>query len=104
MKTVIDFFESVGFDIVFKKENIFRALYSSKGTSIYAEYRDSVLGIWYEHHNVKKQILDDSFIESGEDLKLILSKNVYLRRELPYLMRQIEEYNCSRSEECSSEV
>lgn len=100
MKTVLDFFEGVGFDIVFKQENVFRALYSSKGTSIYAQYKDSVLGIWYEHHNVRKQILDDSFIDNAEELKLILSRNVYIRKELPFLMQQVDEFSSSEHQKC----
>lgn len=92
MEEIKQFLKSIGFKVVFEENDGFRALYSSKGINLYIGYQSSVLRIWYHYHTIKRQILSDSFIEKAEDLQFILSRNVYLKNEFPFMMKQIQDY------------
>lgn len=92
MEELKHFLSNVGFDVVFEENDAFRALYSSKGINLYIGYQSSVIRIWYNYYTVKRQILSDSFIDKAEDLQFILSRNVYLKNEFPFLMKQIQAY------------
>lgn len=92
MDKVIIFLKTVGFEIVNKKPKSFRALYFAKGINLYVDYKDPTTGIWYDYHLKERRILDDSLLENVEALQFVLSRNVYIKNEFPYLMKKINEY------------
>ncbi|MFD1095001.1 hypothetical protein [Salegentibacter chungangensis] len=100
MNQILNFLKAVKFEITDEGTNSFRALYSSKGIKLKAVYQDKVIRIWYEHFNIKRQLLGESQIEKAEDLQFILSKNMFLKNEFPFLMKQIQEYQFREPEAC----
>ncbi|ALU74706.1 hypothetical protein AUW17_05230 [Tenacibaculum dicentrarchi] len=90
MKEVSVFLQKIGFNLSIHS-NYFNGSYiSDNGIEITVIYFDSIIGVKAECKGLSRTLIDSSKINSVTELIYILSRNIFIKNNLPALYQKNE--------------